>query len=36
MVIKTDANRERGALNVILKVNGLKIDTLKEGATHVY
>jgi hypothetical protein len=30
MVIKTEANRERGALNVLLKVNGLRIETPKE------
>ena len=28
VAIKTEANRERGALNVLLKVNGLKIDVL--------
>tara|TARA_Y100000593_G_scaffold16339_1_gene32327 strand:- start:4909 stop:6660 length:1752 start_codon:yes stop_codon:yes gene_type:complete len=27
MVIKTEANRERGSLDVLLKVNGLRIDT---------
>ena len=25
MVIKTEANRERGALNVLLRINGLRI-----------
>jgi hypothetical protein len=30
MVIKTEANRERGALNVLLKVNGIKIEAVKE------
>ena len=34
MVIKTTANRERGALNVLLKVNGLRIDAPK-GGIHV-
>ena len=29
MVIKTEANRERGSLDVILKINGVKIDTLR-------
>jgi hypothetical protein len=28
MVVKTEANRERGALNVILKVNGIKIGAM--------
>ena len=30
MVIKTEANRERGALNVLLKVNGIRIETPTE------
>ena len=30
MVIKTEANRERGALNVLLKVNGIRIEPPKE------
>ena len=33
MVIKTEANRERGALNVLLKVNGIRIEAPK-GATN--
>ena len=33
MVIKTEANRERGALNVLLKVNGIKIEAPK-GVLH--
>ena len=32
MVIKTEANRERGALNVLLKVNGIKIESPKEAS----
>ena len=31
MVIKTEANRERGALNVLLRLNGIKIESPKEG-----
>ena len=31
MVIKTTANREKGALNVMLRVNGLNIDAPKGG-----
>ena len=27
MVVKTEANRERGALNLMLKVNGIRIET---------
>ena len=34
MAIKTEANRERGALNVLLKVNGLKIDTIAPAANN--
>jgi hypothetical protein len=34
MVIKTEANRERGHLDVFLKVNGLKIDAPK-GEVYV-
>ena len=30
MVRKTEANRERGALNVLLRVNGIKIEAPKE------
>ena len=28
MVIKTNANREKGALNVLLKIDGLRIGTM--------
>ena len=33
MVIKTEANRERGALNVLLKVNGIRIEPV--SYTHL-
>ena len=33
MKIVTEANRERGSLNVLLKVNGIKIDSF--GGTNV-
>ena len=34
MVIKTEANRERGHLDVLLKVNGLNIETVKEASIY--
>ena len=34
MAIKTEANRERGALNVLLRVNGLKIDTVAPATNN--
>ena len=36
MVIKTEANRERGALNVLLKVNGIRIETPTEPMRPLY
>ena len=32
MVIKTEANRERGVLNVLLKINGIRIESPKEAS----
>ena len=35
LVIKTEANRERGALNVLLKVNGIRIENVKKEIGYV-